>query len=572
MNIVKALTKHIWTILVLLAGVFSLAIVYQKTGMFYETNDDIIISKFYSGVFTGSIDYHTIYNGVLFSAPLSLLYRLFPGIQWYGISILLAKYLSFCLPVIVITRNQNHLINRFFILSFSVVSFFLFLYLQSFPQFTSTASCTAFAGYIVLLFEKEKRFRIAIFAVLELLAYGIRPQSMLMVLPIGFALFAGFILFRFFENKERTKALFLVQIKVIIIPVLTAAFIVFVGQLSYMIAYSGDKWKAALSANDASTILFDYSYAPAYDSVEYILKDSGVTKAEYEAYQTYLNYFWDNSNGALERIADVVNNSQVTPPSPSQIILWLFSSYTEWPWRLSGIVLLLYLLELILILQRGKFEILFINLSYFFSKAIIWGYLYYRGRMPLRITLPLISFEILIELVILLILCESKVQKESRKYNALSVPALLIAGITIMSSYISVREQYRYICALNPSVNIMTNLEAETIDYCNRHADKKYLISDYCYIYWRGSILQRYSSANFRYSSGWFLINPEAQKYVNDYLGEDDFYYISCDENPNLKKQIAFFEEYYDSQVIQYDSFNVCTGSIYYVYKVTRNR
>ena len=61
-----------------------LAIVWCRTCIYFETNDDRYIASILSGAVTGSPDAHVIYMNYLLSLPLSLLYRFTVEVPWYG--------------------------------------------------------------------------------------------------------------------------------------------------------------------------------------------------------------------------------------------------------------------------------------------------------------------------------------------------------------------------------------------------------------------------------------------------------------------------------------------------------
>lgn len=62
-----------------------LVCVWNKCSICFETNDDRLITEILAGVVTVRPDGHAVYVHYFLAKPLSMLYRLLPGIPWYGL-------------------------------------------------------------------------------------------------------------------------------------------------------------------------------------------------------------------------------------------------------------------------------------------------------------------------------------------------------------------------------------------------------------------------------------------------------------------------------------------------------
>ncbi|MCD8132139.1 MAG: hypothetical protein LUE16_12890 [Lachnospiraceae bacterium] len=75
--------------------------IFAAAGVYYETNDDRIITEFLSGSMTGEPDARVIYQNYLLSYPLMLLYSITVMVPWYGIFLIGAH----CVSLFIIVRS-----------------------------------------------------------------------------------------------------------------------------------------------------------------------------------------------------------------------------------------------------------------------------------------------------------------------------------------------------------------------------------------------------------------------------------------------------------------------------------
>ena len=134
---------------ILLCGLF-FYLVYIKCGLWFETNDDLIINDLLRGAITGQPEYHTIYNSVILTAPLSLLYRIAPTIPWWGGFLILCNGLSILIPLDAVVKRGKSLFS--IILGSVTISLTILpsLYLRGRIQYTSTAMILAIAGFVAV--------------------------------------------------------------------------------------------------------------------------------------------------------------------------------------------------------------------------------------------------------------------------------------------------------------------------------------------------------------------------------------------------------------------------------------
>ena len=77
----------------LLMAALWIFLIYRFAGIFFETNDDRLLSEIFSGSMTGVPEPHSYYVDYILGFVLSLLYRATTDIPWYGGMLVLFQFL-----------------------------------------------------------------------------------------------------------------------------------------------------------------------------------------------------------------------------------------------------------------------------------------------------------------------------------------------------------------------------------------------------------------------------------------------------------------------------------------------
>ena len=252
----------------IIAG-FWILLIYAKTGIIFETNDDRYISEILSGTLTGSPEAHTTHVNYLLCLPLMLLYRITGSVAWYGWMLVLCQI--FCYTVLCYLFLKKWGV---FSLPFYFGILFSGFYMTGLLQYTSTAALLAVTGYVCFYLIDDSRKSLGVFFAAELLALFIRQQAMLMIQPLGMLTLLGLTLSdkttfipkadnkavesRLNERKFFTRSFLSDYIRQCIIPVSTLILAIVIGILGNFIGYHSADWKEYLRFNDARTEMFDY--------------------------------------------------------------------------------------------------------------------------------------------------------------------------------------------------------------------------------------------------------------------------------------------------------------------------
>lgn len=157
------------------------AVIWLKTGIYFETNDDKCITEILCGQMTGAPQARTVYVSYLLTLPVSLLYRITAGVPWYGLALVLLQVIAYTAVLESVYSRCRKIWDMAAGTVFLAVVMLMDLYILGCIEYTSTSGLLAAAGYFCLLLHKEPKKGWFRFCLLELLAGLLRINAMLMV-------------------------------------------------------------------------------------------------------------------------------------------------------------------------------------------------------------------------------------------------------------------------------------------------------------------------------------------------------------------------------------------------------
>lgn len=508
---------------VCLAAAVSVALMvfaWWRTGLHFETNDDVYITSLLSGVITGEPDAHVIYVNYLLSLPLSLLYRITVEVPWYGGMLVL--FMALCLGV-MLDSAYSGCGGR---LSFMIVTaalagiFAAYYYCMGLVQYTAVAAFLAISGYVGFLLRKDRRTALVWFFVLELLAFLLRREAMLMIQPLG-----GTAVLAAMPEKLRQPE----GRKEFLKAAASLALILCIGGVGNLAGYYGEEWDRYWQFNDTRTLQFDYYGVLEYEEIRPILEEYGVSREKYDAYRSYMILDWKMDGAMEERMKDYMEGHQEKLPQIGRLLQGTFrASGVDIPWRIRYVTILTWgVFGLWMLLNRKWVRFLAGGLLMLGARTAVWGYLVWRGRLPLRVTLPLLACEVILLLVL--------IWRDAREAAPAVWKRLLMlvgCGGWGLICLIAAREQLRYVESLAENQLIMMQTLREIREYCDSRPENRYLLDAHSMTYFRGSVFETevYRPTNAVYSGGWFSTAPGVQKRLEEYLGTaSGFYFLVLD-------------------------------------------
>lgn len=503
------------------AALIMLITVWKVLGCFFETNDDRFITGLLSGNMGGVPDAHAVYVNFIISWPLSLLYRLAGNIPWYGLFLLLCQLLVYTALFQSAWSRGKRMGERALALGFMGISILTNLYITASVQYTSTAALMAVTGYACLLLNRSSGRGWFLFAFFETMAYLLRSQAMLMLLPMGIMVCAG----EFFgENAGEKK----VWIRKMCRLAAIVAVIVSAGFLGTFAGYRGEGWSEFKRYNQARTELFDFYGTPEYGEVKEILDRYKVSPAEYAAFRQYMLVGRNIGTECMEELAGYQRGARENSTS-------VWEAIRKIPEVREGTIyygvgraaLLICCVGLVWSLLRRHGASLVSLLAVVVSGVLTEGYLIYRGRLLLRVMLPLFFSELLFAVVIMLR------DYTDRERNILQRAGMCVAAVVcVVICVLSGRQQYHSVRWEKTWQESYTEGLVEVYDYCRANLEKRYILEINSFANYRGSVLDTRMSGgqNCVYSGSWLYHSPVMDDFLQHYLESgENICLILCD-------------------------------------------
>lgn len=441
--------------IIVLAGIFG--------DYYFDLNDDVLMKDILAGVYTGTPAGHNIQMLYPISAFISLLYRVYRGLDWYGIFLCFCQY--FCVFVILkraLSMSEDKLYKGyaaasiFFFMLGAVGAHFLFV------QYTFICGLMSATAVVLIMTHREGEKRDFVLAViLIVVAFLIRSEMLLLTLPIvGVGILIKWCFSRI-ELKEyydgavqvsrygEKKSLF--KEYAVLCLVIVGGLIV--SLTANRIAYSSPEWKTFNAFFDARTELYDFQYVPDYAENKNFYDSIGLSESQQKLLVNY-NFGIDEEIDtqvirAVATYADSLKTDET--PLPAKLVqsipMYLyrlrhvaFQKSYEYPMTDSPfnvIVAVLYLGTLVIYMaERDKKKRLLTVLSLvllFACRSSLWLYIIVRGRDPIRITHPLYIMEIAVLFGMII-----DRARTSRRYIFMPLVIAAIVGAMFVPNQISV--------------------------------------------------------------------------------------------------------------------------------------
>ncbi len=556
----KKTHKHL---LAFAISTFYIVAVYFLIGIYFSTNDDRFMGELMSGAITGNLESHLVYVNYLLSLPLSLLYRITTGISWFGILLVLFHWFScYC----ILDSFYSKAKTKTDICISTILAGLLFLtelYLISQISYTMTASFMATAGYVCLLLNENKKSRLGYFTVLELLAFLLRDKAMLMIQPLGFAVFFGLVLI---DKNETVKTKLLQFIKTGAILIAIVAF----GFIGNKIGYHSEHWKIYNEYNAARTTLFDYSEFPPYEDVSHILEKYNISETDYNAYAKYTILDWELSLDCVKELADYIDEKQSSPSLSAVLNDFKTATFEENYWQVNTVLLCGFVCTILFLLISKNFLGFIPFVCFTLARTVIWLYLLYEGRFPLRIAMPLFTCELVLLVTMNFYLyCQKK--PYTKWQNIILVMISAILGVIGLWSF---KIQFVNFRQMNQTHAIYMHGFDEVVDYCNENSENRYILDTLNFIWYNGEVLDGtiYGERNCISAGSWLAGASTLFEGNKKYLEhtENGFYYIMLSEDENTEEELThpsvlYLADISNSTPYVADSFVASHGGTYSV-------
>jgi hypothetical protein len=481
--------------------IFVVIFVFATTGQIYGVNDDVIIQEWLSGAYTGRPEFMIRGSAtpkLIFGLLVSTLYGWIPQINWFSIILLILTLLSWHLLGLLALKSRSF----FAIISFAIISFLHLMWFIPSPTYTAAAVILSFSTLIYFsdnLLNQEFNISIVIIVLLFTFAYFIRPESFY----LGTAVSIPFIIY---SVKKTTARINVTTKKLLILTILSAAFILLDSGLEKLVYQKNTDWS---------------SYKE-WESARYEIQGNAAEKAisdnpskfnwsipEVELFKSY-NFLDKNSFNAdkLQKLNRDIDATEANIDSKFLLNAHqkIFDSASNWEWpHLINLISLFYLLFLMLSIPKVK---LYFILS-FSSLGILYVIMLYVAgflRQPERVQVSVIFLSILLSFVAFIFNSKDNV---NLKYNDLRILSLLILVLIVLNS---VGQARNFMTKIQKSTVFFWN---EQISYLSSFPDDSIFLGNASQFRnnWRSPyLLERSEVENRILSFGWHSFSPHWSK------------------------------------------------------------
>jgi hypothetical protein len=481
--------------------IFVVIFVFATTGQIYGVNDDVIIQEWLSGAYTGRPEFMIRGSAtpkLIFGLLVSTLYGWIPQINWFSIILLILTLLSWHLLGLLALKSRSF----FAIISFAIISFLYLMWFIPSPTYTAAAVILSFSTLIYFsdnLLNQEFNISIVIIVLLFTFAYFIRPESFY----LGTAVSIPFIIF---SAKMTTARINVTTKKLLILTILSAAFILLDSGLEKLVYQKNADWNSYKEWESAR-------YEIQGNAAEKAISDNpskfNWSLPEVELFKSY--NFLDKKSFNADKLQKLNRDIDATEANIDSKFLLnahqkIFDSASNWEWpHLINLISLFYLLFLMLSIPKVK---LYFILS-FSSLGILYVIMLYVAgflRQPERVQVSVIFLSILLSFVAFIFNSKDNV---NLKYNDLRILSLLILVLIVLNS---VGQARNFMTKIQKSTVFFWN---EQISYLSSFPDDSIFLGNASQFRnnWRSPyLLERSEVENRILSFGWHSFSPHWSK------------------------------------------------------------
>ncbi|MDE6664094.1 MAG: hypothetical protein K2K46_12255 [Lachnospiraceae bacterium] len=260
MKLDKYWNKYGNCVIIILTVVVNIIAMSLCFDYYYDLNDDVMMKDVMAGVYAGTPDGHNMQTLYPLGAFISLLYRLFRNLPWYGMFLWLCQIGS----LFLIGCRLLGLLKKWQAKLACMLLLTLFIWGVLLPHMIAlqyTITCTMLASAAIFLFMTTKKGlppkQFIIYNIpsilLAILAYQLRSEMLLLVFP--FIGLAG--LYKWAEEEKFFEKENYIKYGIVIVCILVG---MFVSRMIDFAAYSSGDWKAAVDFFNNRTEVYDFHY------------------------------------------------------------------------------------------------------------------------------------------------------------------------------------------------------------------------------------------------------------------------------------------------------------------------
>lgn len=526
----------------------------------YQVCDDKYLMQFASGQFLGEPSDYMIHIRFPISYLYSFLYKICSGVDWYGTIMIAMQFACLTLLVYKLLTKLESTKTRVFVtvLLYGLVCSIWITEIVSITYTTSAAflGLTAIVWYVI----SDKKLKDYIFcAVLMVICYNIRYETLYMVLP-----FAAVIWLYDFIVSEKKKA-----------PILFLFGVLF-GLLAVILfdnyMYSSEEWKHLFAYNEKRILLYDYYHDDLldYDKYREVYEQLGMDENDRDIIESYDVTLKPELQDQIQELVDSHTEQRSVGIRLKEDVRKIVFDVLLGNKLVTAVTALVWLCVLVLLIKYKDWVRVRLAAGFIVLQMVLWLYLGFRGRIMTRV-----SRSMMFLFSVMALLCLYYFWQEKKKEIAWKqIPKGLVVGCLVLLMGTS-------IVAYGKQRNINIDSYGRTAyydveKYCNSHSENFYFVDLYSISDYEGGYHYEFFNentySNFAMLGDWMgysplfwqKLNNEGITNIQDSIFEDENVYVIASSD----KDISFIEKLRDGvkgQIV--DEIPSSQGIVYYVYK-----
>lgn len=546
--------------IILFLGIVLIFFICRKiVNPIFQTCDDAIIRDIIAGNYSGIPDGHAVFVGYPLAWFMSCLYKIIPGVEWYGNIWSMGLVVSaFAIIEDILFHSKNTSKRMKVAISIFIL---LGLYMPVFivQQFTILAGVLAGTA-VYFVFAGNKKKYIFVFM---LFSFFVRSDMCFVAIPF---ILLGEIYFLYLKRENLNAKFMTIQMSIICLMMIG---VVGIGKISDYFAYSSEQWKNYMTYNKERSQLYDYTDIINNDSYKEELKKIGINQDKYYLLKKYMIYFDNDINKNTFEITksaiDSKNDIGVIKKIKKSIVKVIKMSIKDY-WQYNLVAMILIVLVLRSLAKEKKLrESIFLILAELGREIIIF-YLEYSGRLPDRVYTGIFMLEIFFLIKIMI-----------DKAGIASLNVSKICGVSLILAICMCQNYNVQLSHRNYMIKAYDNINCKIAEYCKKNTDKIYFINMPTNQY---VFDNRDRSENMcilsMYLTGSELMNRYTfdleTKDIGETLYQYDNYRYIIDEKEDIEGLKAYFTSRFDNCIVEIeDSIKIGNDKVFSVVRLKRN-
>lgn len=429
----------------------------------YQVCDDKYLMQFASGQYTGEPSDYMIHIRFPISYLFSALYKVIPGVDWYGTIMIGMQLLCVTLVMYKLLKKIDSQKAKAVVV-FIVYGLLFSMWVTEIVSITYTTSA-AFLGLTAIVWYAISDHTIKDYLLcilLMVITYNIRYETFYMVVP-----FAGVIwLYDFIVSKKRLG------------PILFA-FGLGIGLLSVIAydnhMYRSDEWKHLFAYNEKRILLYDYYREDLLDYEKYqsTYEDLGMDETDRDIIESYDVTLVPELQDQIQHLVDAHTEERSLGERIKTDVKTIVSEVLMGNKLVTVLTGLVWVCVLALLVRYKDWVRVRLATGFIGLQIILWLYLGFRGRIMTRVSRSMMFiFSIMALLCIYYFWLE---KKEEIQWKHIPKTLVALCGIVLVGT-----STVAYAKQRNINLDSYTRTNYYDVEqYCNAHDENFYFVDLY---------------------------------------------------------------------------------------------